>query len=247
MLNSINAVISFLTILPSTKSSCFDLNTIANSMYLFPVAGLIIGCIIGGLAYGLSFYVQPFLTGFIATAGLVLLTGLHHTDALADFADGLMTKGDHLTRRNAMREPSVGPAGVITIVMYIVGMIIAISGFHQSIKLFSSVIAAEVIAKFVMVTEAHVGVSAWNGLSSPFTKAMKAKRKILAAALISVPIVWFAGNGYYGFVSLGVSLLVAALIQHFSNKAFGGISGDVIGASNEITRLCSLIVLSATL
>jgi adenosylcobinamide-GDP ribazoletransferase len=39
--------------------------------------------------------------------------------------------------------------------------------------------------------------------------------------------------------------MVAAIIHHVSNKSFGGISGDVIGASNEVTRLSSLIVLSS--
>jgi adenosylcobinamide-GDP ribazoletransferase len=95
-----------------------------------------------------------------------------------------------------------------------------------------------------MVMQAHMGISAWDGLSSPFTSAMKDKRKILAATVISIPIIWFTGSGYFGILALSVSVAIAALIQHFSNKSFGGISGDVMGASNEITRLASLIVLS---
>jgi adenosylcobinamide-GDP ribazoletransferase len=74
---------------------------------------------------------------------------------------------------------------------------------------------------------------------------MKDKRKILAATAITLPIVWFLGGGYYaGLISLGISAAIAAIIQYTSNKTFGGISGDVIGASNELTRLSSLIVLS---
>ena len=245
--NSIQGIVSFLTILPGTKSSNTGLESIANNMHFFPLAGLIIGCVIGGLAYGLSLFLHPFLIGFIVTAAVVLLTGLHHTDALADFADGLMTKGEKVTKHNAMRDPSVGPAGVMTIVLYAAGMIIAIASFHQGIKLLSSLIAAEVIAKFVMVVQAHVGISAWEGLSSPFTNAMKDKRKMLGAALLSIPIIWFTGSGYFGIVSLSVALGIAALIQLVSKKSFGGISGDVMGASNEITRVCSLIVLSAQL
>jgi cobalamin synthase len=33
-------------------------------------------------------------------------------------------------------------------------------------------------------------------------------------------------------------------LKYLSSKSFGGISGDVLGASNEITRLSSLMVLS---
>jgi adenosylcobinamide-GDP ribazoletransferase len=245
VIRSIQAIISFLTIIPGPKSSNTDLNSAANMMHFFPLAGLIIGCIIGGLAYGISLYLQPLIIGFVVTTALVLVTGLHHTDALADFADGLMTKGEKVNKHNAMRDPAVGSAGVMAVVLYVAGMIIAISSFHQGIKLLSSIVAAEVTAKFIMVMQAHRGISAWDGFSSPFTIAMKDKRKILVATVISIPIIWFTGSGYFGIISLSISLAIAAVIQHFSNKSFGGISGDVMGASNEITRLSSLIVLSA--
>jgi adenosylcobinamide-GDP ribazoletransferase len=57
-------------------------------------------------------------------------------------------------------------------------------------------------------------------------------------------IVWFAAS-YAGLVALAVSLALAGLMKHVSGKSFGGISGDVLGASNEVTRLSSLIVLSS--
>jgi adenosylcobinamide-GDP ribazoletransferase len=73
---------------------------------------------------------------------------------------------------------------------------------------------------------------------------MKDKRKIVAATGIMVAAVWLASS-YAGLVALGVSLAIAGLMKHVSGKSFGGISGDVLGASNEATRLSSLIVLSS--
>jgi adenosylcobinamide-GDP ribazoletransferase len=52
-------------------------------------------------------------------------------------------------------------------------------------------------------------------------------------------------SSYAGFAALVISLLLAELLKYVSRKSFGGISGDVLGASNEITRLSSLIVLSS--
>jgi adenosylcobinamide-GDP ribazoletransferase len=57
-------------------------------------------------------------------------------------------------------------------------------------------------------------------------------------------IVWFAAS-HAGLVALAVSLALAGLMKRVSGKSFGGISGDVLGASNEVTRLSSLIVLSS--
>lgn len=237
-------MLAFLTILPAGKQS-HDIHYVAKNMYLFPVAGLVIGAIIGAMAFGTSPFLHPLLVGLLVTGELVIITGVHHTDALADFADGLMAKGGKEVKRKAMLDPAVGSAGVAALVMYFAGMIVVFqTGFSSSFAILTSIITAEVIAKYVMVILANRGISAWEGFSSPFTAAMKDRRKIAAATGIMLAIVWFASS-YAGLIALGVSLAIAGLMKYVSGKSFGGISGDVLGASNEITRLSSLIVLSS--
>jgi adenosylcobinamide-GDP ribazoletransferase len=237
------AVISFLTIIPvSRTSSNIDINRVASKMYLFPLVGAIIGIMVGVLAYIISFYLPPLVLGFIVVLILVIITGVNHTDALADFADGIMTSGGKEVKHRAMDDPAVGSSGVVAVVLYITGMILILSSFTTSAKLIGSMITSEVIAKYVMVIQAYSGVSAWEGFSSPFTKAMKDKRKFVVATGLTIPLICFA-TGITGLVSLCVSMIVAMVIHYSSNKSFGGISGDVLGASNEITRLSSLIVL----
>ena len=243
-LKPIQSVLAFLTILPVGKQNQ-DIYYIAKNMYLFPAAGLVIGSIVGAMALGISDFLHPLLTGFLITGALVILTGVHHTDALADFADGLMAKGSKEVKHKAMLDPAVGSAGVATLVMYFAGMIIVFNiGFGSSLAIFTSIITAEVIAKYVMVLLANRGISAWEGFSSPFIAAMKDRYKMIAATGIMVAIVWFASS-YAGFIALIISLMLAQLLKYISSKSFGGVSGDVLGASNEITRLSSLIVLSS--
>lgn len=243
-LKPIQSVLAFLTILPVGKQNQ-DIYYIAKNMYLFPVAGLVIGSIVGAMALGISDFLHPLLTGFLITGALVILTGVHHTDALADFADGLMAKGGKEVKHKAMLDPAVGSAGVATLVMYFAGMIIVFNmGFGSSLAIFTSIITAEVIAKYVMVLLANRGISAWEGFSSPFIAAMKDRYKMIVATGIMVAIVWFASS-YAGFIALIISLMLAQLLKYISSRSFGGISGDVLGASNEITRLSSFIVLSS--
>ena len=243
-LKPIQSVLAFLTILPVGKQNQ-DIYYIAKNMYLFPAAGLVIGSIVGAMALGISDFLHPLLTGFLITGALVILTGVHHTDALADFADGLMAKGGKEVKHKAMLDPAVGSAGVATLVMYFAGMIIVFNiGFGSSLAIFTSIITAEVIAKYVMVLLANRGISAWEGFSSPFIAAMKDRYKMIAATGIMVAIVWFASS-YAGFIALIISLMLAQLLKYISSKSFGGVSGDVLGASNEITRLSSFIVLSS--
>jgi adenosylcobinamide-GDP ribazoletransferase len=245
-LKPVQSVLSFLTILPAGKGE-HDIHYVAKNMYLFPVAGAVIGIIIGAMAFGISIFLHPLLVGLVVAGALVIMTGVHHTDALADFADGLMTKGDKEKKRKAMLDPAVGSAGVAALVMYFAGMIIVFQtggGFSSGLQLFVSIVAAEVIAKYTMVLLANRGLSAWEGFSSPFTAAMKNRNKILAATGIMLAIVW-SSAGYSGLVALAVSLAITGVMKHVSGKSFGGISGDVLGASNEVTRLASLIVLSS--
>jgi adenosylcobinamide-GDP ribazoletransferase len=237
-------VLAFLTILPVGKQNQ-DIYYIAKNMYLFPVAGLVIGSIVGAMALGIADFLHPLLTGFLITGALVILTGVHHTDALADFADGLMAKGSKEVKHKAMLDPAVGSAGVATLVMYFAGMIIVFNiGFGSNLAIFTSIITAEVIAKYVMVLLANRGISAWEGFSSPFIAAMKDRYKMIVATGIMAAIVWFASS-YAGFIALIISLMLAQLLKYVSSKSFGGVSGDVLGASNEITRLSSFVVLSS--
>jgi len=233
--------LSFLTILPIGKD--YDINYIARHMFLFPAAGAIIGLLIGSFAFGLSLIMQSLFVGLITTAALFILTGAHHTDALSDFADGLMAKGSKDSKRKVMRDPSAGSAGVTALVLYLAGTVIALS-MMGGYGLFRAIIVSEVIAKYVMVLQAHRGIAAWEGIGSPFTQQMKNKAKFLVASAITVPIAYFVG-GLSGLYALGAAVLIAFVLLKVANRSFGGVSGDVFGASNEITRLSSLIILAS--
>ena len=243
-LRPVRSVLAFLTILPAGDQS-HDIRYVAKNMHLFPIAGLTIGAIVGCMAFGISIAgLHPLIVGLLVTGALVIITGVHHTDALADFADGLMAKGDKEVKHKAMMDPAVGSAGVAALVMYFAGTIIVFNTGLSALAIFTSIISAEVLAKYSMVFLANRGLSAWEGLSSPFTAAMKDTRKIAAATGVMLVIVWF-GSSYAGFAALGVSLAMGLILRYVSGRSFGGISGDVLGASNELVRLSSLIVLTS--
>jgi adenosylcobinamide-GDP ribazoletransferase len=47
-----------------------------------------------------------------------------------------------------------------------------------------------------------------------------------------------------GLLTLGIVIIIGLIILIISYKNFGGVSGDVFGASNEISRLSALLILS---
>lgn len=237
MLKEIGSVFSFLTILPSSNST---LENTAKYMYFFPIVGIVIGLIVGSFGFGLSFIFDPLLVGLLVVTSIAIITGIHHTDGLADFADGLMVKGSKDKKIQAMKDISTGSAGIVSIVLYLIGLIITIS-LTTGFDLFRAILISEILAKFSMVMMASLGHSASLGSNSPFLKIMKDKKKLFVAIVIMFIPVFLIGETV-GLLMLGSSIIVTLVLLGISNRSFGGITGDVLGTSNEITRLSSLIV-----
>ena len=237
MLKEIGSVFSFLTILPTSNS---NLETIAKYMYLFPIVGIVIGLVVGSIGFGLSLFLDPLIVSLVVVASFVIITGIHHTDGLADFADGLMAKGSKEKKLAAMKDLSTGSAGIVTIVLYIVGLIIAIS-LSTGYQLFLAILLSEIIAKFSMVLMASIGKSASLGSNSPFVEMMKNKKKLAFAAIITlIPLI--ALGGMTGLLIFGIGTTLTLFLVGLTSRSFGGITGDIMGATNELTRLTSLLI-----
>lgn len=237
MLKEIGSVFSFLTIFPSSNTT---IENIAKYMYVFPIVGIAIGLLVGSFGFGLSFVFDPLLVSLLVVASLAIVTGIHHADGLADFADGLMVKGSKDKKISAMKDLNTGSAGIVTIVLYLVGLIMTIS-LTSGFDLFKAILISEILAKFSMVLMASLGNSASLGSSSPFVSIMKDKRKLAAAFFIMIIPVLLIGETT-GLIMLGVTVTFTLFLLAISTRSFGGITGDVLGATNELTRLASLMV-----
>ena len=72
-------------------------------------------------------------------------------------------------------------------------------------------------------------------------KIMKDKKKLIIALIIVIIPITLLGETT-GLVMLGVTIVVTLIILVMSNRSFGGVTGDVLGSTNELTRLASLMV-----
>ncbi|HXG73904.1 MAG TPA: adenosylcobinamide-GDP ribazoletransferase [Candidatus Nitrosotenuis sp.] len=234
------SVLSFLTIIPAGN---YDLRSVARHMYLFPLVGLAIGLAVGSAGYGLGLFLDPLVVGLLVTAGLVLITGIHHTDGLSDFADGLMVRGTREKKLQVMRDPSVGSAGIVAIILYVAAAIIGLSSL-KGFELFYAILAGEIIAKFSMVLITSIGPSAWEGSNTPFVDSMRDRKKLAAGAAITVALLAVLQNNA-AFVALGVGAALSIMIAMVSRRSFGGVSGDVMGAANEIARVSTFLVFAS--
>jgi len=111
MLKEIKNLLAFLTIIPvGMDPDC--LTDSAKYMYLFPLVGAIIGLLAGLFAWLLLNILASLVVGILTLSFILLLTGLHHTDGLLDFGDGIMYQGPPKKKIEIMHDQRTGAGGL---------------------------------------------------------------------------------------------------------------------------------------
>ena len=245
MLREIKNLLSFLTILPfKMDENC--LTDAAKGMFLFPLIGALIGLLAGVFAWVTSQLLPSLVVGALALGVLLLITGLHHADGLLDFGDGVMAQGSAERKIEIMHDQLTGAGGLTLGIMTFLITALSIAELNMN-TIIASLVVVEVAAKLSMVIGAWAGNSVHKGMSSSFIEAMHGKNgnaRLIAALIISfgitVPLLWLEGA-----VTILVAIVASLIMVGISHRNFKGVTGDVLGATNELTRMVSLIALLA--
>ena len=240
------ALLSFFTTFPARGGS---LDEAARTAYLLPLVGLFTGA--PGAAVLLLGYAVP--SGVVATLALgavLLAAGLHHTDGVLDVGDALMVRGDADRRRAVLKDARVGIGGIGALFFVYAPTLAALAALTEASPARAAItlLAAEVAARSAMLFVLAFGKPAEAGSSSvPFVRSLKGWRRTLGAtlALLLPPVVLLPLGGTAPLVALSAPLVALAVLR-VSRHAFGGIGGDVSGATGEATRTVLLVILSAT-
>jgi len=241
MLKEIKNLIAFLTIIPvGMDPDC--LIDAANYMYLFPLVGAFIGLLTGMFAWLLLNVLAASIVGILTLGFILLITGLHHTDGLLDFGDGIMYQGPPERKIEIMHDQQTGAGGLALGLVTILATAFCIAQLNQNF-IIQSLIVSEVSAKLAMVTMAWVGKSAHQGMNTYFVNAMHGQYRnlrLIVALLIAFSIALSLLSAR-GFAAAITSLAIALILTLISKRHFKGVTGDVFGAGNELSRLGSLI------
>ena len=98
-----------------------------------------------------------------------------------------------------------------------------------------------------MVIMAWAGKSVHQGMNSPFLEAMsggKGNLRLLVALVLSF-VVALPLLGWAGAMVVLAGVVTSLVMVAVAHRHFGGVTGDVFGATNEITRMVCVIVLLA--
>jgi adenosylcobinamide-GDP ribazoletransferase len=114
------------------------------------------------------------------------------------------------------------------------------------------VVVVEIAAKLSMVVGAWAGRAVHEGMASSFLEAMHGEKgnvRLVVALVLAFGIggllMWFSGFGFSGFVVVLAAVLAGLVMVGVAHRHFRGVTGDVLGATNELARMVAVVVLVA--
>ena len=249
-LRSIGGLLTFSTILPLNVYTTIE--EMAKMTWFWPVINGFIGLIAAIIAFLLTGFIHfdPLLVATIVYGFLLIINGYNHFDGLMDFGDGVMVHGDPEKKLSIMKDPMTGVGGIST--GFIVGTI-TIAAFSSlinyayeiNLSFILLIIVAEISAKIGLTTCCICSKASNDGIGKYFIENMNLKNYVtgliicfIIAAALSIKI-----GFHIGILGIIGGAFGGALTALIAKRHLEIANGDVLGTSNELGRLFSLIAM----
>jgi adenosylcobinamide-GDP ribazoletransferase len=207
----------------------------------FPIIGAALGTLAAFASLALSgLDVPPLLTATLLIAVGAWVTGAMHLDGLADLADGFgggRTKDDAL---RIMRDPRVGSFGAIALILVVALKIAALTALIERRIGPAALIAAPTLSRWTVVA-----LGRWlpyardeDGLGKAATQSDDLWGFLIATIIAAGVSIAAAG---IDALALWVGTITAVVcVGRSASRHIGGVTGDVFGATVELTEAAVL-------
>ncbi|SFU69034.1 cobalamin-5'-phosphate synthase [Aliiroseovarius crassostreae] len=245
------AALGLLSRLPVPVNGTLALERGAQSAWAWPLAGLLIAAIPSIAALALIWIGLPAPLAAVSFLTVqILITGALHEDGLADCADGFWGGYDRVRRLEIMKDSRIGAYGVIAIGLSLAARLLALTTVLPADLAvpYSTVIplmAIGMISRLPMVILMHLLPNArGDGL------AQSVGRPPLSIVCIATSLTLALGFALLGMQLLPILIWTSAamgLLALLARQKIAGQTGDVLGASQQISEIIGLFVVASLL
>jgi len=237
-------LLSFFTVYPVRRAS---LEEAAREVHLLPLVGLVTG-LPGAVLLLAAHFVPPGVAATLALGSVLLAAGLHHADGVLDVGDAIMAHGSPDRRRDVLGDTRVGIGGLGALFLVYaptVGALAALCAISPG-RAALALLGGEVAARSAMLLMLAFGEPADPRSSSvPFVRALSGSHRTSVVVALLAPLPFLLPTSALAPFAILATPLVALGALRVSEAKFGGIGGDVVGATGEVCRAVVLIALSA--
>lgn len=217
-------------------------NRAAQAAWAYPLAGAVLAGAAALPTFALLWLgIPPMIAAVVFVAALVILSGAMHEDGLADAADGLWGGWDKARRLAIMKDSRTGAYGVIALCLSLALRWLAVAALLEHPIGFLFLIAVAMLSRaampLVMTALPHARA---DGLSH--AQGRVPRRTALAGLVIATALAFLLVN-WISLPLAGLSFLCAGLCAATANVKIGGQTGDILGATQQVSEIVLLIAL----
>ncbi len=236
MIKQLIILIQFMTRIPVFVNVEYDEEKLGKSIKYFPLVGAIIGIFLYGInILAGKITVNRQIAAIIIIIAEIFITGLIHIDGLADTADGLFSYAEKEKILEIMKDSRVGTNGAVALILYFMTKVILLSEIRPEY-----IILYPVISRLSTSINAGLGEYARkNGMSNGIIG--KNGKKEAGISIIITMILSFIILKAKGLIILIFAILFILLLMKGVKRKIGGITGDTMGASLELTSILVLL------
>jgi len=244
------AALQFLTIFRLKEVKNISEKEIGGSSAYFPIVGLFEGLVLAGVSIPLMRTVPSDVTAVILILFSILLNAGLHLDGLSDTFDAIASHEDRQRKLEIMKDGNIGAFGVVAIVIALLLKYLMLKGLMGSspLRFYFALVFMPVFARWAMVaTACHGRPVRKEGLGYIFATYTKTGELLVSAIIVVLiffvlfPFMETIINEHVNslsklllFASDIIFIYIFSLIAvWFSNKHYGGITGDILGAVHE--------------
>ncbi len=240
MFKTLGIAVGFLTILPVSPKQ-IEPTGMGKAVALFPLVGVIYAVVTWGSLRLFNAIFSENIAAWLTVFLITLLNGGIHVDGFIDAADGLGGRTPEQSRA-IMKDSRMGAFAGIALIFLIIGKISLIKSLvNQPLNMLIGLFA---VSRWAMACQIYTQPSVSQGLLKCFAIEKPRSGLFIASGLTLLLNVWALPNSGLFMV---LSLLTLFLINPLIKWKFGGITGDILGATNELIELILLLVLNVKL
>lgn len=240
-MKNILEALRFLTNIPLGRQKPDAPFSAAGMAAAFPSAGILIGMLLAVVNIAIRNAFPDTVSALILISILTIITGGLHQDGLADTFDGLAgSRGKPERALEIMRDSRIGAMGALSLIisfLFKLSLIAAIPVENRT----AALVLMPAIGRWNMVLPMIVFRYARDeGTAASFIGAIPRRSGIIATACMAVFAAVMAGAAGVGLMA-GTCLTAWIFCRWVSSRLGGGITGDVLGAANEVAEISFLL------
>lgn len=233
-----------LTRLPAPRLDGYQESWLSRSAAYFPLVGLLVGIFAAGVYWGASLLWPGPVPAVLALAAGALVTGGLHEDGWADVFDALAASREPKRMLEVMKDSRIGAAGGLALILLLLGKLGALG------PMLPRRAAAVLIAAHVLSRWSHLPLL-WKlpyarpegGLAGPLAGSVSGWR--VGAGTVLAVLITVAALRWQALPALAVALVATLAAGLFFRRRLGGITGDCLGAANQLVEAGVLLALAA--